>query len=121
MPNRLSRLSSQWPPSPTAVLKAVLAVAATVGLSMMSWLVLESISSQVVQAKHGANIEAVRVSTAGIEAKVAEHEVHDRKIDEALHGINLTQQRLADMLAHHDADIEEIKDEARHRRRRRDD
>lgn len=121
MPNRLSRLSSQWPPSPTAILKAVLTAAAAIGVSVMSWLVLESISSKQVAALNSAGLKVVREQSAGIADRVDAHEVHDRKIDEALHGINLTQQRLADMLAHHESDIEEIKDDARQRRRRRDD
>lgn len=116
----ITRMSkSEWPPSAPTVLKAVLTVVAGVSVAVMSWLTLSQISSQVVQAQMTVEVQAMRVTVVENKDKVGALVSHDAKIDESIHGINLTTQRLTDMLARHDADIDEIKDDAKDERRRR--
>lgn len=105
-------MTSQWPPSAHSVLKVLgfgLCAAIT---SVGSWVLLSHISSQVVQAKNTQAIQTVQIAVAG-------NDERSRKMEEMLHGINLTTQRLTDMAARHDTAILEIKSDQRIARRRR--
>lgn len=116
--NTITRLSSQWPPSPTSVLKGVLTAGAAIAVSVVSWLGMAQISSQVMQAQNAMAIETTKIAVAETATKVAELGEHNEKVADALHGINLTTQRLADMLARHETDLQELRNDARARRRR---
>ncbi len=112
-------MPSQWPPSAHSVLKVVGAIAGAAFVSMTSWLLMSHISSQVLQAQNAQAIETVQAAVKGNAAKHDDAEARGRKLDEVVHGINLTAQRLADMIARHESDIDEIKSDMKSDRRRR--
>lgn len=116
--DRLSRLSSQWP-SAQSVLKTVGGILFSVFVGGASYLFGFTSSSQVLLSEHTMSIKAVQSDVAGNATKIDRAEEHGRKIAEALHGINLTTQRLTDMVARHESDIDEIKSDAKDDRRRR--
>lgn len=115
----IERLSkSQWPPSPASVLNGVLTLVAAIAVSVVSWLAMSQISSQVLQAQNAQAIQTAQAAVAEVSKKGDDLAKHNRKIDETQHGINLTLQRLTDMVARHDADIDELREDARDDRRR---
>ena len=88
-------------------------------VSTAAWAVATLTSGQVAQARNAQAIDTVKVAAADNASTLDRYSAHHSKIDEALHAINLTSQRLADMLAHHEAALEELKADGRRRRRGR--
>lgn len=118
----IERLSSQWPPKASSVLSGVLTAGAAIAVSVVSWLGMAQISSQVLQAQNAQAIATTKVVVSDTATKVDDLAKHDARVAaetaSALNGINLTTQRLADMLARHEADIQEMRADARAQRRR---
>lgn len=116
----VTRMSaSQWPPTPQSVLKFVLGAFFAALCSLTAWLLISQVASQVLQAQNADAIQVAQTAVTVVAKDVDELGQHDEKIDQAIHGINLTSQRLSDMIARHDADLHDIKDDLKDERRSR--